>query len=39
VTGRSPLMQSGQMICAATAELHVTRGKVTRPVAVVRSIP
>jgi hypothetical protein len=39
VTGRSPLMQSGQMICAATAELHVTRGKVTRPVAVVCSIP
>jgi hypothetical protein len=39
VTGRSPLMQSGQMICAAAAELHVTRGKVARPVTVVCSIP
>ncbi len=39
VTGRSPLMQSGQMICAATAELHVTRGMPARPVTVVCSIP
>ncbi len=39
VTGRSPLMQSGQMICAATAELHVSRGKPARPVIVVCSIP
>jgi hypothetical protein len=38
VTGRSPLMQSGQMICAATAELHVTRGRPARPVTVVCSI-
>ena len=27
VTGRSPLMQSGQMICSATAELRVSRGQ------------
>ena len=39
VTGRSPLMQSGQMICAATAELHVSRGQHARPVTVVCSIP
>jgi hypothetical protein len=39
VTGRSPLMQSGQMICAATAELHVSRGQPARPVSVVCSIP
>jgi hypothetical protein len=39
VTGRSPLMQSGQMICAATAELHVSRGQPARPVTVVCSIP
>ena len=39
VTGRSPLMQSGQMICAATAGLHVSRGKPARPVTVVCSIP
>jgi len=39
VTGRSPLMQSGQMICAATAQLHVTRGQPARPVTVVCSIP
>lgn len=39
VTGRSPLMQSGQMICAATAELHVSRGRPARPVTVVCSIP
>jgi hypothetical protein len=31
VTGRSPLMQSGQMICAATAELHVTRSRSRAP--------
>jgi hypothetical protein len=39
VTGRSPLMQSGKMICPATADLHVTRGKRPRPVRVVCSIP
>jgi hypothetical protein len=39
VTGRSPLMQSGQMICDATTELHITRGKAARPVTVVCSIP
>lgn len=39
VTGSSPLMQSGQMICAATAELHVSRGHPVRPVTVVCSIP
>ena len=39
VTGRSPLMQSGQMICAATAVLHVSRGQPARPVIVVCSIP
>jgi len=39
VTGRSPLMQSGQMICAATAELRISRGKHPRPVTVVCSIP
>jgi hypothetical protein len=39
VTGRSPLMQSGQMICAATAELHVSRGQPARPVTVICSIP
>jgi hypothetical protein len=39
VTGRSPLMQSGQMVCNATAELHVTRGEHARPVTVVCSIP
>jgi hypothetical protein len=39
VTGRSPLMQSGQMICAATAELRVTRGMPARPATVVCSIP
>ncbi len=39
VTGRSPLAQSGQMICAATAQLRVTRGKPARPVTVVCSIP
>ena len=39
VTGRSPLMQSGQMTCDATAELRVTRGKPAGPVTVVCSIP
>jgi hypothetical protein len=39
VTGRSPLMQSGQMICTVTVELHVTRGAPARPVTVVCSIP
>jgi len=39
VTGRSPLMESGQMICSATAELRVTRGKPAGPVTVVCSIP
>jgi hypothetical protein len=38
VTGRSPLMQSGQMICAATRQLHVIHGKTTQPVTVVCSI-
>ena len=38
VTGRSPLMQSGQMICAATRQLHVIHGKAARPVTVVCSI-
>jgi hypothetical protein len=31
VTGRSPLMQSGQMICAATAELHVSPVSLRAP--------
>jgi len=39
VTGRSPLMQSGQMICAATAAVRVTRGKPAGHVTVVCSIP
>jgi hypothetical protein len=39
VTGRSPLMQSGQMICAAAAELQVSRGQPARHVTVVCSIP
>ena len=39
VTGRSPLMQSGQMICAAKEELNVSRGQPARPVTVVCSIP
>jgi len=38
VTGRSPLMQSGQMICAATAELHISRGQSARSVTVICSI-
>lgn len=39
VTGRSPLMQSGQMICGAAARLRVTRDKPPSPVTVVCSIP
>jgi hypothetical protein len=39
VTGRSPLMQSGQMTCPATAELHVSRSKPAHPITVVCSIP
>jgi hypothetical protein len=39
VSGRSPLIQSGQMTCNATAELRVTRGKPAGPVTVVCSIP
>jgi hypothetical protein len=39
VTGRSPLMQSGQMICDATARLRVTRDKPAGRVTVVCSIP
>jgi hypothetical protein len=39
VTGRSPLMQSGEMTCAATAALRVTRGKPAGHVTVVCSIP
>ncbi len=38
VTGRSPLIGSGHAICAATAELQVTRGKAAHPVTVVCSI-
>ena len=38
VTGRSPLMQSGQMICGATTGLRVTRGKAAGPVTVICSI-
>ena len=39
VTGRSPLMQSGQMICAAMAKLHVSHDQPARPITVVCSIP
>lgn len=39
VTGRSPLMQSGQMICGATTGLRVARGKAPGRVTVVCSIP
>ena len=38
VTGRSPLMQSGQMICGAGARLRVARSKPAAPVTVVCSI-
>jgi hypothetical protein len=39
VTGRSPLVQSGQMMCAAAAELHVSRGQPARSVTEICSIP
>jgi hypothetical protein len=39
VTGRSPLIQSGRMTCAATAKLHLSRGQPARPVTVICSIP
>jgi hypothetical protein len=39
VTGRSPLMQSGQMMCAATTELHISRGQPAHSVTVICSIP
>jgi hypothetical protein len=39
VTGRSPLMQSGQAACPAAAELRVTRGKPASPVTVVCIVP
>jgi hypothetical protein len=39
VTGRSPLIQSGQSACPATAELRVIRGKSAAPVSVVCSVP
>lgn len=39
VTGRSPLMQSGQMMCTAAAELHISRGQPARSVTVICSIP
>jgi hypothetical protein len=39
VTGSSPLMQSGQMICAATSRLRVTRNKPVGSITVVCSIP
>lgn len=38
VTGRSPLIQSGHVACAAANDLHVTRGERTGPVTVVCSI-
>ena len=38
VTGRSPQMQSGQMICGATARLRIAQGKAAAPVTVVCSI-
>lgn len=38
VTGRSPLMQSGQMICAATAQLHISHSQPARSVTVICSI-
>lgn len=39
VSGRSPLMQSGQTACPATAELRVTQGKPAGPVSVVCLVP
>jgi len=38
VTGRSPRIQSGQTICAAARELHVSRGRSAHHVTVVCSI-
>jgi hypothetical protein len=38
VTGRSPLIQGGQMVCTATAELRVTRRPSSGTVTVVCSI-
>lgn len=38
VTGRSPLVQSGQMVCAASAELRVTHRPSSGTVTVVCSI-
>ena len=38
VTGRSPRIQSGQMICAAMHELHVSRHQPVRHITVVCSI-
>jgi hypothetical protein len=38
VTGRSPLIQSGQGSCAATAELRVAPGRSAGPVTVVCSV-
>jgi hypothetical protein len=39
VTGRSPLMQSGHMTCAAAHGLHVSRGQPAGRVTVACSIP
>jgi hypothetical protein len=39
VTGRSPLMQSGQTACSAEEELQVTSGKSAGPVSVVCLVP
>ncbi len=38
VTGRSPLLQSGRLACAATGRLRVSRGKAAGPVTVVCSV-
>ena len=38
VTGRSPRIQSGQITCGATRELHVSRSQPAHPVMVVCSI-
>jgi hypothetical protein len=39
VTGRSPLIQGGKMVCTAAKELHVTAGTSGGSVTVVCSIP
>lgn len=39
VTGRSPLIQSGQMMCAALGGLHISRGHPAHSVTVICSIP